>query len=172
MGDQSSTEMVDRALAIRPVLTTWALTVGVDLFFNAGVFMPLFDQEREPSLIPDEQLFRRIPVAYIALLAGVTSLAWIIDRIDVANARHGVMVGTLAGLVFSLMGVIYLWTAIEMTAWFVAAGSLVVIVEFASAGWALSAFRRGPDTAPPTRRILLIALLAAVAGIVIQNLQT
>lgn len=28
------------------------------------------------------------------------------------------------------MGVIYLWTAIEMTAWFVAAGSLVVIVEF------------------------------------------
>jgi hypothetical protein len=82
------------------------------------------------------------------------------------------MVGTLAGLVFSLMGVIYLWTAIEMTAWFVAAGSLVVIVEFASAGWALSALRRGPDTAPPTRRILLIALLAAVAGIVIQNLQT
>lgn len=172
MGDQSSTKMADRAFAIRPVLTTWALTVGVDLFFNAGVFMPLFDQEREPSLLPDEQLFRRIPVAYLALLAGVTSLAWIIDRIDIANVRHGVMVGTLAGVVFSLMGVIYLWTAIEMTAWFVAAGSLVVIVEFASAGWALSAFRRGPDTAPPTSRILLIALLAAVVGIVIQNLQT
>ncbi|MFZ0015211.1 MAG: hypothetical protein WAL25_13980 [Acidimicrobiia bacterium] len=172
MSDQSSTKMANRAFAIRPVLTTWALTVGVDLFFNAGVFMPLFDQEREPSLIPDEQLVRRIPVAYLGLLAGVTSLAWIIDRIDLANARYGVMVGTLAGLVFSLMGVIYLWTAIEMTAWFVAAGSLVVIVEFASAGWALSAFRRNPDTEAPTRRILLIALLAAVAGIVIQNLQT
>jgi hypothetical protein len=25
-------------------------------------------------------LFRRIPVAYVALLAGVTSLAWIIGR--------------------------------------------------------------------------------------------
>lgn len=51
------------------------------------------------------------------------------------------------------------------------AGSMVVIVEFASAGWALSAFRTGPATADLTRRILLIALLTAIAGTVIQNLQ-
>lgn len=171
MGDQRSTEKVDRAFAIRPVLTTWALTVGVDLFFNAGVFVPVFDQAREPSLLPDEVLFRRIPVAYLALLAGVTSLAWIIDRIDRPDVRRGVLLGALAGVVFSLMGVVYLWTAVEMTGVFVAAGSLVVIVEFASAGWALSAFQRGPDAARLTRRILLLALFAAVAGIVIQNLQ-
>ena len=48
---------------------------------------------------------------------------------------------------------------------------MVVIVQFAAAGWALSAFRTGPATAGLTRRILLIAPLTAIAGIVIQNLQ-
>jgi len=171
MGDQPSAGMAGRAFALRPVLTTWALTVGVDLFFNAGVFVPLFDQEREPSLLSDEQLFRRIPVAYLGLLAGVTALAWIIDRIDVVDVRRGVGVGTLTGVVFSFMGVVQLWTAIEMTGVFVAAGALAVVVEFASAGWALSAFRAGPATERLTRRVLLIALLIAIAGIVIQNLQ-
>lgn len=82
MGQQEVSETANRAFAIRPVLTAWVLTVGVDLFFNAGVFMPLFDQEREPSLLPDELLFRRIPVAYLALLGGVAALGWLIDKID------------------------------------------------------------------------------------------
>jgi hypothetical protein len=171
MGDQHSTETSSSALAIRPVLTTWALTVGVDLFFNAGIFMPLFDQEREPALLPDEQLFRRIPVAYLAILAGITALAWIIDSVDVVDVRRGVGVGILTGVTFSAMGVVFMWTTIEVTGIFVAAGSLVVIAEFASAGGVLSAFRAGSDKKRLTRRVLLIALLFAVAGIVIQNLQ-
>jgi hypothetical protein len=69
------------------------------------------------------------------------------------------------------MGVVFMWTAIEVTGIFVAAGSLVVIVEFASAGGVLSAFRAGSDKKRLTRRVVLIALLFAVAGIVIQNLQ-
>lgn len=171
MGDQQPTKASGRALAIRPVLTAWVLTVGVDLFFNAGVFGPLFDREREPSLLSDEQLFRRIPMAYLVLLAGVTALAWIIDSTDVVDVRRGIGVGVLTGVTFSLMGLVFLWTAVEMTGVFVAAGSLVVIVEFASAGWVLSAFRTGLDAARLTRRVLLIALLSAIAGIVIQNLQ-
>ena len=170
MSDQRPTKIRVRALAIRPILTAWVLTVGVDLFFNAGVFGPLFDQEREPSLLPDEQLFRRIPMAYLALLAGVTALAWIIESTDVVEVRRGIGVGVLTGVTFSLMGPVFLWTAVEMTGFFVAAGSLVVIVEFASAAWVLAAFRTGPDASRLTRRVLLIALLSAVAAIVIQNL--
>jgi hypothetical protein len=168
-GQQPTT--TDRAFAVRPVLTAWALTVGLDLFFNAGVFAPLFDPQREPSLISDEELFSRIPVAYAVLLAGASFLAWIIDRTDASTTRRGILVGTSTGLVFALMGVVYLWTALEMSGVFVAAGSLVVTAEFASAGWALSAFRRSSRAAHPTRRILLVALLAAVAGVVIQNLR-
>lgn len=169
MGDEQSTGMAGSALAIRAVLATWALTIGVDLFFNAGVFVPLFDQEREPSLLPDEQLFRRIPVAYLALLAGVIALAWIIDSMDIAEVRRGVAVGAVTGVLFSVMGTVFVWTAIEITGVFVAVGSLVAIVEFASAGWALSAFRACSDPGRLTRRVLLVALLSAVAGIVLQN---
>jgi hypothetical protein len=164
-------DMANRAFAIRPIFSAWVLTVGVDLFFNAGVFMPLFDQEREPSLLPDEQLFRRIPVAYLTLLGGVAALGWLIDKIDPSEVRQGFIAGGLSGVVLSLMGVVYLWTAFEMTGVFVAAGSLVVMAEFASAGGVLAAFRLGPDPVRLSRRVLLAALLSGSAGIVIQNLQ-
>lgn len=134
--------------------------------------MPLFDQEREPNLLADEQLFRRIPVAYLALLAGVTALAWLFDEMDVAGVRPGIAIGALTGVALSLLGVVYLWTAIDMTGAFVAAGALVAIVEFASAGWVLSAFRAGSDPGHLTRRVLLVAFLAAAAGIVVQNVQS
>lgn len=170
MGDRGSEEMNTRALSVRPVLTAWSLVIGVDLFFNAGVFMSVFDQGREPNLLPDELLFRRIPVAYVALLVGVAFLAWIIDALEIGESLWGAAAGGVTGSVYSLMGSVFLWTAVDMTGLFVAVGSLVVITEFASAGWVLSAFRIRPNAASLTRRFLLIALLAAVAGIVIQNL--
>jgi hypothetical protein len=58
MGDQYSVKVAGRAFARRPVFTAWALTIGVDLFFNAGVFIQLFDQEREPSFLSDTQFWR------------------------------------------------------------------------------------------------------------------
>ncbi len=58
----------------------WLSMIGVDLFFHAGVFSAVFDQSREPALLADEVLFKRIPSTYAALLVGTMSLAWIIDR--------------------------------------------------------------------------------------------
>lgn len=169
MGDQRSAQTSRRALAVRPVLVAWVLCIGVDLFFNAGLFASLFDQSQEPSLLGDAQLFRRIPVAYLCLAIGVAALAWIVDELDVEGVRSGVRLGAVAGGVFSVMGVVYLWTAIDMTAAFVTAGALVVVAEFAAAGWALSTFRAGRPGGH-TRRFLLLALFLAVAGIVVQNL--
>lgn len=155
--------------ALRPVLAAWALTIGLDLFFNAGVFMPLFDQAREPSLLPDEVLFRRIPIAYAALLIGVAFLARAIDRVEPRSIPIAAAQGGLFGVVLALMGVVSLWTAIDMTGAFVAAGSLVVVLQFASAAAVLAAFRLS-GRKHLTRRVLLVALLAAVGGIVVQNL--
>jgi hypothetical protein len=146
--------------------------IGVDLFFNAGLFAPLLDQESEPSLLSDEQLFQRIPVAYFALLAAVVAAAWLSDRLEVSDTRSGIVLGVGVGALFSLMGVVYMWTAIEMTGVFVAAASLVLMAEFASAGWTLSAHRRGTGIGSKPSRVILIAVLLAVGGVVIQNLQS
>ena len=132
-----------RGLSARPVTLAWLVAVGVDLFFNAGLFSGLFDQGREPGLLGDDSLFRRIPVAYLGLLVGVIA---------------------------ALLGIVYLWTAIEMTGAFVVAGAFVQVVEFAAAGAVLGAWRGDAGRRRVTRTAIVAALLAAVAGIVIQNL--
>ncbi len=158
-----------RALRVRPIVVSWLLTMGVDLFFNAGLFSNLFDQDREPGLLSDPVLFRRIPVAYLGLAIGVTALAWLFDEIDLRGVWRGARVGGLAGLVFAFLGVVGLWTALEMTGLFVAAAGLVQVTEFGVAGAFLGAYR---DDQPNRliRVALAVAFVFALAGIIIQNL--
>jgi len=165
-GDVESSQ----ALTPRPVAVAWLLAVGVDLLFNAGLFAGLFDQTREPSLLPDAILFRRIPIAYFALAIAVAGLAWLLDRTHRRGAFAGAALGALAGLVVVSMGIVTLWTAINVTGLFVAAGGLVQVVELAASGAVLGAFRAGGDRRRLTRRALLVAVLAVVAGIIAQNL--
>jgi hypothetical protein len=86
------------------VLLAWLMAIGVDLLFNAGLFSGLFDQASEPSLLPDTVLFRRIPVAYLALAVASAALAWLLDRIDRRGARAGATAGVGAGLVVAATG--------------------------------------------------------------------
>jgi hypothetical protein len=161
---------ISQAASFRPVVAAWLLAVGIDLFFNAGLFSGLFDQTREPSLLPDAVLVRRIGVAYAALAIAAVALAWLLDRTDRRGALPGAALGALAGLLFAAMGIVMLWTAIDMTGAFVAAGALAQVVEMASAGSVLGAFRTGADRRRLTRRVLLFAVLAAAGGIVLQNI--
>lgn len=154
-----------RAFAPRPIATGWLLAIGIDVFFNAGLFGALFDQAREPALLPDDVLFMRIPVAYAALLLGVGTLAWLLDRIDTDDVRSALVAGIGFGGLIAVLGPVYLWTAIDMSAGFVAAAVLVLIVEFGSVGTSLQRFRSGGRL----RTTLITAVAAAVAGIVLQN---
>ena len=158
------------ALRLKPIGLAWMLAIGVDLFFNAGVFTRLFDQAREPGLLADEVLFRRIPVAYLALAGGVAALAWLIERRLLTHGSHsGAVLGGLVGFMFALMGVVNLWTAIELTGWFVAGAALVQIAQFAVAGWFLTTYRISDDRGLTWKAIAVAALLA-LAGVVAQNL--
>lgn len=159
-----------RGLSARPVTLAWLVAVGVDIFFNAGLFSGLFDQAREPGLLGDDSLFRRIPVAYLGLLVGVIALAWVVDRSGRRDAVSGAVIGSGFGVIAALLGIVSLWTAIEMTGAFVAAGAFVQVVEFAAAGAVLGAWRGDAGRRRVTRSAILAALLAAIAGIVIQNL--
>ena len=158
-----------RALAMRPLLLAWLMAIGVDLLFNAGLFSRLIDQTREPSLLPDDVLFRRIPVAYLAVGVVVVCLGWLFDRTDIRGSAAGAARGALSGLVIAGMGIVTLWTAIDITGLFVAAGAFVQVCMLTAAGAVLGAFRANGDRRRLSRRVLLFALLAALAGIVAQN---
>ena len=158
-----------QARRVGPVFWAWLVAVGVDLFFNAGVFTGLFEQSREPSLLTDEVLFARIPVAYLAVAVGTTAVAWVLDQAGITGARPGSLVGAAVGLVFGLTGVVWLWTAIDMTAAFVAAGVLVQVAQMAAAGAVLGAVRVGVPRRNLRRRSAGAALALAAAAVAIQN---
>lgn len=158
------------AFTVVPVAVAWLMAVGVDLLFNAGVFSSLFDQSREPALLEDDELFRRIPVAYLALLAGVAAVAWLLDHIRRSGVVVGLTVGAAGGAVTAGLGVVSLWTAVELTAVFVLAAVLVQAVQFATAGAVLGGFQVRANR----RRLVLVAVggfvLCVLAAIVTQNL--
>ncbi len=157
----------NRALGVRPVLAAWWLGIGIDLFFNAGLFASLFDQATEPGLLSNDELFRRVPVSYAALALAVVGLAWVWDRLGVDGWRRGAVLGAGAGVVASALGIVNVWTAIEMSPAFVGAGALVQVVELTAIGTALGRFRSGVDAR--VRWVVLAGVGAAVVGIVLQN---
>ena len=158
-----------QAARFRPLATAWLLAVGVDLFFNAGVFVNLFDQDREPALLSDAELFRRVPVAYVALAIGVAALGWLVDRLDTRGAWSGAGLGATAGLLVAILGIINVWTALDVTLALVAAGTVVQVAQFSAAGAFLATYRDSEQPARLVWRTVLAALSLAAAAIVLQN---
>lgn len=166
MSDQTATSVFRPG----PIGLAWLLGVGVDLFFNAGVFTGLFDQSREPSLLADEALFRRIPIAYLALAVGMLGLAWLVERLGIDRPLTGTAVGGMVGLMFALMGVVNLWTAVELTGLFVAGAVLVQVTQFAVAGSLLERYKGRVETKGLARGAIASFLALVAAGVVAQNL--
>ena len=134
----------------------WLSMIGVDLFFHAGVFSAVFDQSREPALLADEVLFKRIPFAYAALLVGTMSLAWIIDRTG-SSGSVARRIGASSGLVVGILGYWGLWTAIDITGLLVLVAIVVLVVQGAAAATVL--------TSPLENRKLSIRVGLIVIGL-------
>jgi hypothetical protein len=147
-------------------MLAWLAMVGVDLLFHAGLFAAVFDRAREPSLLADEALFRRIPVAYLTLLVGATVLAWLLSRLG-ATGGVASIVGSASGLVVGVMGLGALWTAVDITGLLVLAGTIVLVVQGAAAAKVLT-------SEMPTRalvsRVLGFVLTCFVVGQIAANL--
>jgi hypothetical protein len=137
----------------------WLTTVGIDLFFNAGVFAPIFDQTREPALLADGALARRIPVAFVVLAAAVTALAWLLDATGMSG-RRSVRVGAAMGLLLGLAGPVALWTALNVTGLFVAAGVVATTAEGAAAAAVLTSRRSGTEL-----RVRVAVTFVVLAGL-------
>ena len=146
------------------------MAVGIDLFYNAGVFSPLFDQTREPGLLTDGELFTRIPVAYLILAVEVVALAWVLDRVPAAGAVPGAITGAAAGALLGLGGAVWLWTAIEMTAAFVGAAVVVQVSMLAAAGGVLGAAASGTSIGRLRITCSVAFLLSVTLAILAQNL--
>ena len=157
-----------RAMTPGRILPAVVVVVGIDLFFNAGLFAPLFDQDREPALLTDAVLFRRIPFAYAALAVAVVLLAWVLDRTG-RTGSAAVATGAIGGLGTGVAGLGALWTAIDLTGAFVIAGIAVLTIQGGTAAAVLT-------SRTPTRRLVLwmtgTTITLFVFGQLIANLRT
>ncbi|MGA7270364.1 MAG: hypothetical protein WB239_04760 [Acidimicrobiia bacterium] len=144
----------------------WLTAVGVDLFFNAGVFAFVYEQSREPALLPDSDLAMRIPVAYAALALAVTALAWLLQTVDARDGR-AIKIGAGAGLVLGAAGFGAMWTAVDVTGLLIGVGILVSAVEGAAAAAVLTSERQGSGL---RIRVAVAFVLLAGVGQVIANL--
>lgn len=168
MNDAAPTVSNDDHSTLEParIGLAWLTTVGVDLFFNAGVFAPLFEQTREPALLSDGTLARRIPVAFVVLAATVTALAWLLDATGTSGWRS-IRVGAAMGLLLGLAGPVAMWTALNVTGLFVAAGVVATTAEGAAAAVVLTSRRSG---AALRIRVAVTFVLLAGLGQIVANL--
>ena len=158
--------MPARSLTPARVLLAWLMAIGVDLLLHAGLFARLFEPSREPALLPDTVLFRRIPVAYGTLLVGVVALAWILDLAGQSGFR-AVRTGALGGLLIGVMGLGGLWTALTITGLFVAAGIVVLVIQGSAAAAVLASTG---TTRSLTLRVVLLVIACFAIGQLAANL--
>jgi hypothetical protein len=166
-GTSSSASMLT-AQALQParIGLAWLTAVGVDLFFNAGVFTPLFDRTREPALLPDDALARRIVVAFALLAIAVAALAWLLDAVG-ARGTRAVRIGAMAGLIVGSVALGATWTALDMSGLFVVAGAVVTTAEGAASAAVLTSRRSGSSL---RIRVAVAFVLLAGAGQIFANL--
>ncbi len=148
------------------VTLAWLAAIGVDLLFHAGLFAEIFDASREPSLLSDDVLFRRIPVAYATLLLGIVALAWLLQRFE-STGESALGFGAGAGLVVGAMGFGGLWTAVDITGLLVVAGTVVLVAQGIAAAKVLTSEL---GTRPLSYRVVAFVLSAFLVGQVAANL--
>lgn len=156
----------------RPVATTlvaWLAMVGVDLALHAGLLAPLYDWD-SPFLLDPTDAFVRIPAGYAAFLMLAASLAWVLPRLGVTDARGGTLLGGAIGAVG--------WGALLLGTWSISSADPALLlawwvgetVQLAVGGAVVGAALAGRGL----RRLGLVAggvlLIGAVLAVVLQSI--
>jgi small-conductance mechanosensitive channel len=150
-------------------LLGWLVTVGLDLFQNAGVFAS-FWREPGPAFLPPEKLFQRIPLSYVGFLISAGMFTWLMSRLKVFGWKQGVLFGLKLGGWLSIGWVLGSACVFPikhslLLVWFF--GGLVQYISAAAViGSGLSSDRLGRLSV----RVIGLVVVLTVATIVMQNL--
>jgi hypothetical protein len=77
-------------------LLSWFSQIIFDFFLNAGLFSKLWIQSRSALLTP-EQLFKLIPLGYLAFLIASSMLVWLMVRLRISGWKQGALFGLQIG---------------------------------------------------------------------------
>jgi hypothetical protein len=135
---------------------------ALDLVLNAGLFAKVW---LEPSsfLLSPEQLFRRLPLGYIAFLVQAAAYVWLTMLVGVRNWKEGGLFGLKLGVILNIAAVLGLrsgttatWTLL-LGPWFI--GGTVLTTA--------ACFMAGLAAQWGEKRALLNALFLFIGAVVI-----
>ena len=85
---------------LRVAVVVWLAMLGLDFALNAALFAGLY-QDAGAFLLPPAELFRRIPLGYLAFFIVALSLVELAIRLDVRGTADGLRLGSAAGAAFA-----------------------------------------------------------------------
>ena len=84
------------------VVLAWLAMLGADLLLNAALFARLYLDGGNGFLLPPTELFRRIPLGYLAFLVLAALTGWLARGLRVQGWREGLGFGLALGVPFAL----------------------------------------------------------------------
>jgi hypothetical protein len=146
------------------VLACLLTMMALDLLLNAGVFAKLWF-EPSPFLLPPEDLFRRLPLGYLAFLLQALVYVWLSRIAGAKTRRQGSLFGLKLGAVLNAAAVLGLrsgttanWTTL-LVGWLIG-GTVLTVGACFMAGFASE---RGEKRALLSASILFVGALVLIA---------
>jgi hypothetical protein len=87
------------------VLASWLSMITVDLLLNAGLFAKLWFASNS-FLLPPQELFRRIPLGYIAFFVQALVFVWLTIMIGIRSWKRGGLFGLKLGVMLNVASVL------------------------------------------------------------------
>jgi hypothetical protein len=149
-------------------LLSWLAMLGIDFFVHGGLLATLYLQP-SPFLLPPEQAFRRIPLAYVSFLLLAILLVWLLVRLHACTGR--------AGAVFGLQVGSLIWGAFVLGLLSIASANVLLLlgwwlgqtVELALAGLVAGTGLRAAQLRPLVLRVGGGVTLLVVVTIALQS---
>ena len=147
---------------IKLSFVAWLAMLGVDFFLHAGALAAIYTRG-SPFLLPPLEAFRRIPVGYASFLISAFFLVWLSLRLDIRNARDGILLGLGLGFV--------MWASLGLGMYSVTSAEPVTLISWAigqtlemgfAGGLVGMSLRQGE-----LRRALFIAVTSSVMLVIV-----
>lgn len=144
------------------VLASWIFIIALDMLLNAGVFAKVWI---EPSsfLLTPQQLFRRIPMGYIAFFLHACAWVWLSMRVGSRTWKQGCLFGLKIGVLLSTAATLGLRSGTTAD-WPILLAGYLVGNTVLTTGACLMA---GLSSEHSEKRALLCAVLALVVSFIV-----
>lgn len=125
---------------IKTILLSWIVFIGIDFFVHAGLIKSLW-KEKVPAFLPDELLFRRIPLGYTGFLLLTLLLGYIFVKVfrERPNRNELIRFAAIVGALFAISNFLVLYSFTTIPPKHLVVFNIVYLVEIIAVIFSINA---------------------------------